>query len=147
MTYRHRFHTQAAMDAVVAFHRRSSSMAAITPPPIAVRVHAAPVELGEGDEMDFTVGLGPLGVRWLARVEDVRPDGFTDRQVRGPFQRWVHVHRFVPRADGTVEIRDEVDAAPARHLIWGPVGLGMKLTLPLLFAYRARKTRRILERG
>ncbi|HRX05275.1 MAG TPA: hypothetical protein P5148_19150, partial [Anaerolineae bacterium] len=31
------------------------------------------------------------------------------------------------------------------HPIWGPVGLGMMLNLPLLFAYRGWQTRRLLN--
>lgn len=143
--YRHRFHTAAAPDAVAAFHRRSASMAAITPPPLRVTLHEVPAELGEGDEMDFTLRLGPLPLRWLARIESVGPDGFTDRQLRGPFRRWVHVHRFERCLDGTVAVVDEVDAQPAAHLLWGPVGWAMKLSLPFLFAYRARRTRQLLE--
>ncbi len=145
--YRHRFRTRAALDAVAAFHRRSTSMAAITPPPVRVDMGAVPAELGEGDEMAFTLRLGPLAIPWTARIEDVGPDGFTDRQVAGPFARWVHVHRFVARADGSVEVLDEVDARLSRRPWWFLVGLGMKLSLPGLFAYRAWKSRRILERG
>ena len=145
--YRHRFRTRAALDAVAAFHRRSGSMAAITPPPVRVDMGPVPAELAEGDEMAFTLRLGPLGIPWTARIEDVRPDGFTDRQVAGPFAHWVHVHRYVGLADGSVEVRDEVDARLARHPWWFLVGLGMKLSLPLLFAYRAWRSRAILERG
>ena len=32
-----------------------------------------------------------------------------------------------------------------RHLLWGPVGLGMSLNLPVLFAYRQWQTRRLLD--
>ncbi|MEZ4584038.1 MAG: hypothetical protein R3A10_20780 [Caldilineaceae bacterium] len=62
-------------------------MGAITPPPVIVRVHRAPELLGEGDEMDFTMWLGPLPIRWLARIEQVTPVTFVDRQLRGPFAR------------------------------------------------------------
>ncbi len=32
-----------------------------------------------------------------------------------------------------------------RHPLWGPVGLGMSLNLPVLFAYRQWQTRRLLD--
>jgi ligand-binding SRPBCC domain-containing protein len=145
--YRHRFRTRAALDVVAAFHRQSASMAAITPPPMRVVMGPVPAELTEGDEMSFTLRLGRLAIPWTARIEDLRPEGFTDRQVAGPFASWVHVHRFAARADGTVEVLDEVDARLSRHPWWFLVGLGMKLSLPLLFAYRAWMSRRILEQG
>ena len=53
-----------------------------------VRVHRAPERMASGDEMDFTLWAGPMPLRWVARIEDASPNGFTDRQVRGPFASW-----------------------------------------------------------
>ena len=41
----------------------------------------APQKMGDGDEMDFTMGMGPVPVRRVARFEDVSPAGFQDRLV------------------------------------------------------------------
>jgi ligand-binding SRPBCC domain-containing protein len=95
--------------------------------------------------MDFTMWLGPLPVRWLARIEDVSPTGFTDRQLRGPFQEWVHRHNFVQVDETTTAVQDEIDLSFRTHLWWRLVGLGMWLSLPLLFAYRGWKTRRLIQ--
>jgi ligand-binding SRPBCC domain-containing protein len=122
-------------------------MPAITPPPIIVRVHRAPARLGEGDEMDFTLWAGPLPLRWLARIEDASPAGFTDRQLRGPFAAWAHRHTFVRVTDEITEVVDQVAAQIKRHPFWGPVGLLMWAGLPLLFAFRGWQTRRLLEAG
>lgn len=147
MRYEHRFRVGAPVAAVAEFHSRAASMAAITPPPLIVRVQRAPARLGEGDEMAFTMWAGPLPLRWVARIEDVSPEGFTDRQVRGPFREWQHRHAFVRVADDVTEVVDRVDASLKRHVLWGPVGLAMWIGLPVLFAYRGWKTRRLLERG
>jgi ligand-binding SRPBCC domain-containing protein len=84
MKYYHRFRVPASIDQVAEFHRHSTSMAAITPPPILVRVQRSPAVLANGDEMAFTMWLGLLPVHWLARIEAVSDTGFTDRQL-GPF--------------------------------------------------------------
>lgn len=147
MKYNHRFRVRAPIEAVAQFHSRSASMAQITPPPIVVRVHRAPEIQRDGDEMDFTMWLGPLPIRWLARIEDVSPTGFSDRQARGPFEQWVHRHSFVAIDARTTDVLDEVTVRLRAHPLWGLVGLGMWLGLPALFAFRAWKTRRVLERG
>jgi ligand-binding SRPBCC domain-containing protein len=144
MKYEHRFQVNAPPDAVANFHAQSSSMGSITPPPVRVQVHRAPARLVDGDEMDFTLWLGPMPVRWLARIEDVSPAGFTDRQVRGPFQEWVHRHTFVSLDEITTLVVDEVELTLHPHLLRGLLGLGMWLSLPLLFAYRSWKTRRLI---
>lgn len=146
MKYEHRFRVHAPLAAVAEFHSRSAAMPAITPPPMIVRMHAAPARLAEGDEMDFTLWVGPLPLRWLARIEDVSPGGFTDRQLRGPFAAWTHRHSFVRIAERETEVVDEVQAEIKRHPFWGPVGLLMWAGMPLLFAFRGWKTRQLLER-
>jgi ligand-binding SRPBCC domain-containing protein len=145
MRYRHRFCVHAPLAAVADFHARSASLSAITPPPVVVRVHRAPARLEDGDEMEFTLWLGPLLVRWLARIENVSPAGFTDRQLRGPFQSWAHHHAFLSVEETTTAVVDEIELSVRRHPLWGLVGLGMWLSLPLLFAYRGWKTCRLLE--
>lgn len=147
MQYRHTFQVRAPLARVADFHRAASSLKAITPPVIPMQLHHAPAAMGSGDEVAFTMWMGPLPVRWEARVEDVSPTGFLDRQLRGPFASWTHRHRFVAVDEATTEVMDEVEAQLRPHLLWGAVSLAMWVGLPLLFAYRARKTRRLLEGG
>jgi ligand-binding SRPBCC domain-containing protein len=144
MKLRHTFRVRAPLQGVVDFHTQASSLKAITPPVIPMQLHRVPQRMGEGDEMEFTMWMGPLPVRWVARVEDLSSGGFLDRQVRGPFDQWVHRHSFLEVDRETTEVGDQIQARLRRHLLWGPVGLGMWLGLPLLFAYRGWKTRRLL---
>jgi ligand-binding SRPBCC domain-containing protein len=143
--YQHTFRVRAPLADVVRFHTSAASLEAITPPLVPMQLHHAPEQMGDGDEMEFTMWLGPLPVRWVARVEDVSPAGFLDRQVRGPFEAWAHRHTFVQVEEGTTEVSDEVEARQKPQALWELVGLAMWLGLPLLFAYRGRKTRRLLE--
>ncbi len=144
MKYTHQFTVNAPLDAVRDFHRQSASMGAITPPPVIVRVHRAPALLGEGDEMAFTMWLGPLPIRWLAQIEEVSPTSFVDRQVSGPFKQWVHRHTFVTLDANTTEVHDEVTAETSDNLFWRLVNYGMWLNMPVLFAFRQWKTKRLL---
>lgn len=145
MKFQHRFEVQAPLEAVTEFHRQSASMAAITPPPVIVRIHSAPEELGEGDLMEFTLWVGPLPIRWLAQIENVTPHGFVDRQISGPFAQWQHTHTFVADGNSTI-VHDEVEAEYSENLFWRLVGMGMWLNMRLLFAFRGWKTRRLLEK-
>lgn len=145
MKFQHRFDVRAPLAAVAEFHRRSASMGAITPPPVIVRIHSAPAVLQEGDLMEFTLWLGPLPIRWLARIEDVTPHGFVDRQISGPFSQWKHTHTFVANGESTT-VHDQVEAEYSDKLFWKLVGMGMWLNLRLLFAFRGWKTRRLLEK-
>lgn len=147
MEFHHRFRVQAPLARVAAFHRRSASMGAITPPPVIVRVHRAPAILASEDEMAFTMWLGPLPIDWVARIERVTPTGFVDRQLRGPFRQWIHRHTFRAVDEETTDVIDELAITLADRGLWRLVGWGMVRTLPLLFAYRAWKTQRLLANG
>jgi hypothetical protein len=66
-----------------------------------------------GALIDYRLSLLGLPVPWRTRIEEWHPGhGFTDRQLHGPYARWVHRHRFVP-ADGGTWLRDEVECAAA----------------------------------
>lgn len=145
MKYSHRFEVHAPLAAVAEFHSRSSSMAAITPPPIIVRIHEAPAVLADGDEMEFTLWVGPLPMRWRARIEQVGTTGFVDRLISGPFRSWVHQHVFMPTGPDTTEVLDIVSVKLSEHPFWRIVGVSMWLGMPLLFSYRGWKTRRLLQ--
>lgn len=145
MKFQHRFRVDAPLDDVAEFHRRADSMAAITPPLMPVQLDPAPERMDSGDQMAFTMWLGPLPVRWRAYISQMSPAGFSDHQLEGPFRYWVHHHRFVPLDQYSTEVVDKVEAGLKWHGLWGLVGLAMWLGLPLLFAYRGWKTRRLLE--
>ena len=147
MRYHHRFTVKAPLADVARFHSQSASMGAITPPPILVRVHVAPETLRDGDRMDFTMWLGPMPVRWLAQIEQTTPTSFVDRQISGPFASWVHQHTFEPIDAETTAVIDEVNATLHRNWFWKLVGVGMWIGLPILFAFRGWKTRRMLEQS
>jgi ligand-binding SRPBCC domain-containing protein len=145
MHYHHRFEVKAPLAMVADFHRQSASMGAITPPPVIVRIQQAPPILDDGDEMAFTLWLGPLPIRWRARIEMLPGSGFIDRQLSGPFTTWVHRHTFEPIDETTTAVIDDVTAELSEQWLWKVVGLNMWLTLPLLFAFRGWKTRQLLE--
>jgi ligand-binding SRPBCC domain-containing protein len=105
----------------------------------------SPDTLMEGDEMDFNMWLGPFPIHWLAHIEEVTPSGFTDRQLRGPFAEWSHRHFFTALDERTTEVVDEITLHLRSHPFWWLVGKGMQVGLPVLFAYRAWRTRRILQ--
>lgn len=145
MHYKHTFIVRAPLEKVANFHRLSASMAAITPPPVIVNIQRAPELLAAGDEMRFTLWLGPLPLHWLARIEDLSAGGFTDNQLEGPFKKWKHQHQFHAIDASRTLVIDQIEAEIKNHWFWGPIGRLMWLNLPVLFAYRGWKTRRSLD--
>lgn len=146
-SFRHSFAVKAPIDDVIAFHRHSQNMGAITPPPIIPRIHRAPEFLDEGQEMNFTLWMGPIPIHWVARYENVTANSFIDRQVEGPFRQWVHEHRFESVDEQSTIVHDSINLEFKSDLRNRLVGVGMWVGLPLLFAYRQRQTRKLLEKS
>lgn len=144
--YSHRFQVQAPLKSVADFHQDSRALKGLTPPPLFVSFNKVE-PLAEGSVIDFTMWLGPLPIRWVATHSEVDPlHGFTDTQTAGPFDVWVHRHSFNRIDEHTTNVIDLIKAKPSDHPFWGIISRFMWLTLPVLFAYRTRQTRRALER-
>lgn len=146
MEYKRQFTVRAPIEAVRAFHQSASSLRAITPPIIPMTSVDAPDPLSEGAEMAFTLWMGPLPVRWTARIEEPHAEGFVDRQLTGPFAAWSHKHSFTPIDEQNTRVDDHVSYQLKSNPIWWLIGGSMALGLPLLFRYRAYKTKKILEK-
>ena len=159
-TYRRAVRVAAPFDEVWAFHSRISGLEALTPGWMGLEVAAVhgpdgtpdPEVLETGSEIEMA--LRPLTVgppqRWTARItgrdRDEGSGWFRDEMVDGPFDRWVHTHRFFADGDATI-VDDRVEYA----LPGGPLG---RLADPFavvgfepMFRFRHRKTRQLLESG
>lgn len=143
--FQHEFQVHAPIERVAEFHRSTQALKSLTPPPLFISFnHVDP--LGEGSRADFIMWLGPIPIRWIAIHSDVNlMDGFTDTQVEGPFQTWVHRHAFERINDNSTKVIDRIEGQPSNHPFWGLVSRFMWLTLPILFFYRARQTRKAVE--
>lgn len=140
--FEHRFQVSAPLAAVSGFHRDSSVLKRLTPPPMFVQLHRFGA-LEDGMVAEFTLWLGPVPIAWRARHEEVGPDGFVDTQVSGPLDSWRHTHRFVSRPGGTTEVYDRIEYAhPGGLRGLGTRLLFSRLALRGLFAFRAWATRR-----
>lgn len=144
--YSHRFSVQAPLERVAEFHHDPKALKRLTPPPVFVQ--ARRIEpMDENSEAEFTMWLGPIPVRWLAIHSDVDwRRGFTDTQAQGPFEAWVHRHTFHEISQDVTEVMDEIQASFGNGLWNGMVSRLMWWNLPVLFAFRAWKTRKYLEK-
>jgi ligand-binding SRPBCC domain-containing protein len=144
--YQHQFVVNAPLSKVVEFYWDSRTLRILTPPPVIVHFHMVQ-PLSEGSVADFTLWLGPIPVRWLAVHHDIDPmAGFTDSMMRGPFEAWVHQHRFEALDPHRTQIIDNIQALPGPHPFWGLVSRFMWLNLPVLFAYRSWRTKTALRK-
>ena len=140
------FTVDAPLEAVRDFHRDTSALKRLTPPPTFVRLISIE-PLAEGSVSKFVLWVGPLPLHWTAVHRDVSDRGFTDVQAAGPAASWAHTHTFTPLPDGRTRIDEHIEFKHKAGA-WGIVTrlLFSKPNLWLMFSYRRFVTRWFLRR-
>ena len=100
----------AGYDRVFQFFSQPANLAALTPPSVGFEMLTPePIAMRRGALIEYKLKVRGLPIRWKTLVVRWRPDeGFTDVQLRGPYQLWRHRHGFAARDGGTL-VRDRVD--------------------------------------
>ena len=123
---------------VFAFFADVGNLERITPAFLHFRIETPlPIEMEVGTLISYRLQLFGVPFCWLTQIELFQPQQrFVDRQLRGPYRLWRHLHEFIPVEDGTL-MRDVVDY----ELPLGPVGafahaLWVRRTLDRIFDHR-----------
>jgi ligand-binding SRPBCC domain-containing protein len=157
-TYSRLTRVAAPLSDVWEFHSKISGLEALTPDWMNLRVEAVTGPDGEADPeilesgSEIRMSMRPFGVgprqHWTSVILDREADDqravFRDEMRGGPFEQWVHTHRFIADGDETI-IDDNVEY----ELPGG--GVGRRIS-PLavvgfepMFRARHRKTKELLE--
>lgn len=137
----------APPERVFAFHERPDALERLTPAWAAVRVLEKTPGIKVGARAVLEMAIGPVKQRWVAehtKYEEGRM--FEDRQVSGPFARWVHTHTFEPDGEGGSWLIDRIDYELPLGLlgrIFG--GAFARRRMEQLFEYRHQVTREACE--
>jgi uncharacterized protein (TIGR01777 family) len=135
-----------------AFHARPGAFSRLAPPWQSLRLVSWTGGIRDGGQLDFDLLSPPPLVlpllRWTALHEGyIEGEQFCDRQLRGPFAEWFHVHRVEPRGAGVgglgarSELIDRIEYRPPL----GPLGalgdrLKLRADLRRMFAWRHART-------
>ena len=97
-----------AKEELFPFFCDARNLARITPPELAFRFEALPIDLCVGAEIAYRLRLYGVPFRWRTQITAWDPPhGFVDEEIRGPFALWRHTHVFRPAPDGAGTIMDD----------------------------------------
>ena len=147
VTFTKRSHILASAEAVYGWHAEPGALERLTPPGERMRIVSRTGGIEDGARVTFRVG--PLGLRWVSEHRDTIPGRqFRDVQIRGPFRRWEHVHRFLADGPDACFLLDEiVYEFPLGWLGKLVAGKYVRRRIERLFEWRHRVTVEALERG
>ena len=136
----------APVEFVWQFHERPDILQILTPPwqPVQIIQRQGGLEVGAISE--FRIWIGPLPVRWLARHTECEKNRFfTDQQIYGPMESWVHRHQF-GEENGKTRLTDQIDfQLPGGWLAELMLGWWVQQRLNDMFRYRHGVTKRELD--
>jgi ligand-binding SRPBCC domain-containing protein len=124
-----------------AFFKEATNLEKITPDEMNFKVLKQSTEnIEEGTVLNYSLSVHKIPMRWKSKITHWNPDSkFSDVQLNGPYDYWVHQHEFEEKDGGTL-IKDHV-----RYKV--PVGLAGDLIanrfirndLEKIFTYRQKK--------
>ncbi len=132
----------ARPEEIFEFYTDLDQLLRMLSPSLLVKVLRADSPLRLGARVEFEVGPKnlPLSVKWTSEITEFKyPFAFEDRQVSGPFSRWVHRHEFQPLPDGTTAVTDIIEVGSAKGILGQAINsvlLGKNIAE--LFTYRKR---------
>ncbi len=139
--FRHSSTVPHPVDQVFAWHERPGALERLTPPWEDVRVVKRSGGIREGATVELRMKKGPVDLTWVVEHTGFEAGrSFVDVQRKGPFESWVHTHRFSPTDDGGTLMEDVVEWEPplgaAGEVLAGPI---LERDLTRGFAFRHRR--------
>ncbi|MBW2634793.1 MAG: TIGR01777 family oxidoreductase [Deltaproteobacteria bacterium] len=139
---------KAPVEEVFEWHERSGALERLSPPWDPLEVISKGPGIDEGTRVEMYIKAGPLPVKikWIAEHTLYEKNRmFQDRQVKGPFKRWIHTHTFTTDDGGETVLEDRIDYALPLHPLGNLFGgRSIKKKLERIFRYRHATTARDL---
>ena len=147
--FQHSSIINASPEVVWKFHERQDILQLLTPPWQPVQVVRREGGLEVGAITEFKLFLGPVPLTWLARhTECEKYRLFTDTQISGPFESWIHRHRFELENGRKTKLIDDISyVMPGGQTIEFMGGWLVQAQLEAMFRYRHYVTKRECESG
>ncbi|MBC2715464.1 MAG: TIGR01777 family protein [Desulfobacteraceae bacterium] len=140
--FKKRSEINAPAEEVFKWHARPGAIERLSPPWDPLEIISQTGGIHTGAEVKMKLKAGPIPIKWHARhVEYQENILFQDIQVKGPFSKWIHTHRFEDLDRTKCILEDSIEYALPFH----PLGTAVmepfvEKKLKQIFTYRHNTT-------
>lgn len=103
----------ASREEAFEFFSKAENLQRITPRWLNFEILTPlPIEIKQGCLIDYRLKLFGIPIRWKTEISVWEPPHrFVDRQIKGPYQTWIHTHLFESET-GCTMMTDRVEYMP-----------------------------------
>ena len=147
-TFQRSVRVPVPVETLFAWHERPGAFARLAPPWDAPKVLEHTGGIRDGARVVLQVHAGPIATTWRLEHRDyIANEQFVDVMREGPFERWVHTHRFLADGPNASVLEDHIAYALPMGALGDCVAGGFsESTLARVFAYRHELMLADLER-
>lgn len=136
----------APPEEVFEFFSKAENLQRITPSWLNFEfLTPLPIEIKQGSLIDYRLKLFGIPIHWKTEIAAWEPPNrFVDSQIKGPYQTWIHTHRFESIKGGGTMMTDRVEYMPKGSLL-APLldRLFVRRNVEKIFEYRREEILRI----
>lgn len=127
-------------DKVFEFFSKAENLELLTPKWLKFQiVTPLPIAMRQGTVIDYKISLFGIPMNWQSEISAWHPPlSFSDTQLKGPYTKWVHRHRFEEKDGGTLIIDNVKYRMPGAFLTPLINTLFVKPQLNQIFNFRAK---------
>lgn len=105
-------------DDIFPFFSNEYNLEKITPPFLGFKVLGKNTdEIKSGTLIDYSLKLHGIPLKWKTEILEFKPNEyFIDQQLKGPYKKWFHQHKFYPLKNGTLMV-DHITYKPPMGIL------------------------------
>ncbi len=145
--YRKKTKINVPVHVAFKWHEQNGAIDRLTPPWAPLKlIKRIGQGIDKGVKVWFRLKVFNIPMLWEAEhIEYEKNIMFKDHQLKGPFSKWVHTHRFIPDGDGACYMEDQVEFKLPLGWFSRPFYPFAKKEFDRMFEYRHRVLKYDLE--
>ena len=135
------------VETLFSWHTREGAILRLTPPWAPMKMISRTMDgIGKGVRVKFKLNFFKIPMIWESEhIEYIENQLFKDRQVKGPFAKWEHTHRFIPDGKTGCIMEDRVEFKLPFGILSRPFYNFVLKKIKKMFDYRHRVLKTDLE--
>lgn len=98
------------VEEIFDFFCKAENLEKITPPYLNFKILTPlPIVMNKSALIDYKISLNKIPMKWRTLISEWNPtSSFTDTQIKGPYLKWEHTHKFTPINENLCKMEDIV---------------------------------------